>query len=654
VTRIRSLLVCVLAVGVLGLFAAAAQACEANWKGGSGNWGTASAWSPEEVPNSGKSVCITAAGNYTVVIPANGGQAKTLTVGGASGVQTIDVVGESWNDRGDTNNEATLSAETMSFAANTKLILQTSGGGGSVPAGGGGVLQAYTVDEAGQIETGGSDASWPNKVRVSNLEIQPGASLLNASGTLIFLQEGEGAHPWATANEGTFSTAPGAVTEMQPSFSGKAGFINTGSVVNEGSITTHGAEWEQQSGSESGNPVVLQSGATGGSTLIDSAGPGSFLANNDEVTVTGTIPAGQTVTVRGASFNYQGENYYSTGLSDAGTELVNDGTLVLNPTGSGEASGGSVNIEAGSIHNNGLIVDETETASRVTQQLDSLTNGPTGRVEINGGIFQGNNGALFTNEGVVTIAPGAVYQLQEAGSFVNSGTFSPEIASASSFGAVQLTSPCCNGPGVFKAGGTLAPVLVGGYTPPTGQEFDVFALDGGKFEGTFASLANGFSGDYSHESSETAFVGVVYGGSTGGGGGGGGSVKPPPVAGVKSVSAKHGKITVKLSCPAGGAACTTDTLKATVVEHLSKHGRIVAVTAAHKKAGKKTVVVATATATLAAGATETITLKLNATGRALLARYGRLNVLVTVSSGGKALEKLAVHLTKPPKPKTKR
>jgi hypothetical protein len=651
VTRIRSLLVCLLTVGALGLFAAAAQACEVSWKGGSGNWGTASSWSPEEVPNSGKTVCITAAGNYTVVIPANGGHSKTLTVGGASGVQTIDVVGESWNNLGDTSNEAVLSAETMSFAANTKLILETSGGGGSVPAGGGGVLQAYTVEEAGQIETGGSDATWPNKIRVSSLGIEPGASLLNASGTLIFLQEGEGAHPWATANEGTFSTAPGAITEMQPSFSGKAGFINTGSVVNEGSITTHGAEWTQQAGSESGNPVVLQ----GSSTLTDSAGPGSFLANNEEVTVTGTIPAGQTVTVRGEPYGYGGETYYGTSLSDAGTELVNNGTLVLNAAGSGE-TGGNVNIEAGSIHNNGLIVDEAEAATRITQQLDSLTNGPTGHIEINGGIFQGNNGAPFTNEGLVTIAPGAVYQLQETGSFVNHGTFSPEIASATSFGAVQLFSPCCNGPGVFTAGGTLAPVLVGGFTPATGQEFDVFKLEGGKFEGTFGSVVNGFSGDYSHESSETAFVGVVYGASSGGGGGGGGGaggggVKPPVFASVKSVSGKHGKIRVELSCPAGGSACSTETLKGTVVEHLSKHGRIVAVTAAHKKAAKKTVVVATAGVTLAAGTTKTIVLKLNATGRALLARYGRLNVLVRFSSGGKTLKTLTVHVVEPPKSK---
>jgi hypothetical protein len=646
VTRPRSLLVCVLAVAFLGVTAAAAQACEVNWKGGSGNWGTASAWSPEAIPTSGQSVCITAPGTYTVTVSADA-VAKTLTVGGASGVQTIDVVGASQSYEGDTYNETTLGAETMAFAASTKLILEATGGGSALPKGGGGVVQAYTVTEAGQIETASSEPHMDNRIRISNLRIAPGASLLDASGTLLFLKEGEGAYPWATTNEGTFTVAPGASAEMQPSFAGKAGFINAGSVVNEGSITTHEAEWEQQAGSESGNPVALQ----GGSTLIDSAGTGSFLGNYDTFTVTGTIPAGQTVIVRGEPFNSGGETYYSTGLSNGGKELINDGTLVLNPTGSGE-TGGNVNVESGSIHNNGTIDVETETASRVTQIQEAITNGPSGQLAINGGIFQGNSGAPLTNEGLVTLAPGAVYQLQEGATFLNHGTFSPEIASASSFGAVQLTSPCCNGAGIFTTGGTLAPILVGGFTPTKGQEFDVFALDGGKFEGTFPSVTNGFTGDYAHESSEPAFVGVVYGGSTSGGGsggGGGGSVKPAPVASVSSISGKRGKITAKLSCASGGAACSPVTLKATVVEHLSKHGRILAVTA-RRKPKTKTVTIAAASATIAAGTTQTITLKLNATGRALLARYGKLSVLVTIRSGGKTL-RLIVHVVKPVKAK---
>jgi hypothetical protein len=648
-TRIRALAVLILAIGVAGVSTAAAQACDKTWVGGAGNWNEAGRWSPSGEPDSSQSACITAAGTYTVSITTDA-VAKTLTVGGASGVQTLHVVGASQSHAGDTYDETTLGAETMSFAANTKLILEATGDGSAEPKGGGGVVQAYTVTEAGQIETASSDPERDDRIRVSNLQIEPGAGLLDASGTLLFLKEGEGAYPWATTNEGTFTVAPGAVVEMEPSFAGKAGFINAGSVVNEGSITTHGAEWEQLAGSESGNPVALQSS----STLIDSAGTGSFLDNYGTLVLTGTIPAGQTVIVRGEPFSTGGEAYYTTGLSNGGKELVNDGTLVLNPTGSGE-TGGNVNVEPGSIHNNGVIDVETETASRITQLQESLTNGPSGHLEINGGIFQGNSGAPLTNEGLLTIAPGAVYQLQEGASFVNHGTISPEIAGATSFGAVQLFSPCCNGPGVFTAGGTLAPVLVGGFTPATGQEFDVFKLEGGKFEGTFPSVANGFDGDYAHESSEPAFVGVVYGGlpSTGPGPGAPKGTPAPTLAHLVSISSSHGKIVAKLACSAGGAACATDTLKASVVEHL-KHGRITAVTASKKKAATtKTVVIADGSIAFAAGATKTLTLTLNASGRALLAKYGKLTVLVTISSGGKTLQTLTVRVVKPPKPKKK-
>lgn len=584
---------------------------------------------------------------------AGGGNVTSLTVGGSSGVQTVEVEGTSYVSGGETQRVTQLYMGSGSFAPSTRLILNATGGGttaGPEEPGASAFLAGGPIEEHGQVETVVTDPKWDDRIKVNGLKIEPGASMQVASGTLKFIEEGEGAYPWSLTNEGTFTVAAGAAVTMQPSFAGDAAFTNDGTLVNNGSITGSGTEWVQSGGSESGNEVVLQNG----STLVDSAGTGSFLGNYGTLVLTGTIPAGQTVIVRGEPFNYGGETYYTTGLSDGGTELINDGTLVLNPTGSGE-TGGSVNVEPGSIHNNGVIDVETETASRVTQIQESITNGASGQLELKGGILQGNSGARITNEGLTTVAPGAVLQLQEASAFVNDGTFSPEIASATSFGAVQLFSPCCNGPGVFTTGGTLAPLLVGGFTPSAGQEFDVFALDGGKFEGTFPSVVNGFTGDYTHESSQTAFVGVIYGASSGGGGGkgggGGGGTTPPPVPTLKSASGKDAKITAKLSCPAGGAACSPAALKVTVEEHLSKHGRILAITA--KKTRTKTVTIASATVTVSAGGVVTVTLKLDATGRALLAHYKKLNVLVTLSSGGKALQRLTVHMVEPVKPKKK-
>ncbi len=669
-TRTRSLLVCILALGALAVWVASAQACTDEWTNTSGgSWGTASNWSKDAVPGNTDEVCVTVAGTYTVTLepyagelghPANGDTVKSLTLGGSSGHQTLDIEGQSSVSGSNEQLNAVSLAMSGGMAkinpTGTLMLDATASNRHGKTSGedtpGGEATFAGTIVNEGHIESQVEDDAFHN-----NLE----SGVTNAADGGIQVSSGAlhvgypNTYSVSGSNKGVLTVDPGASLQLSSGDpSGANAYENDGAVVNDGSITVSGGEatWTQSGGSVSGNEVVLENGAT----LADSAGSGAFLGNHESVTVTGTIPTGQTVTVRGEPFSSGGETSYSTTLSGGGKELVNDGTLVLNPTGSGEA-GGVVNVESGSIHNNGLIKDETETASRATQLLDSLTNGPSGKLEVDGGIFQGNNGSGTTNEGLVTIAPGAVYQLQEAASFVNDGTLSPAIAGAASFGAIQLTGPCCSGPGKFTAGGTLAPALVGGFVPAAGQEFDLFALDGGKFEGTFGALANGFTADYAHEASEPAFVGVLYGAPAGGGPGGGSAPKPkPPVVHIGSISHKQGKLAVTLSCAAGGATCQAASVQVTVIEHL-KGGKVIAVTARKGKkkrtVKKKQVVIATGSAALAAGTSKTIELALNGAGNALLEKYGKLTAIVTVSSGGQTISTATVHLQKAPKGKKK-
>ncbi|HXQ01195.1 MAG TPA: hypothetical protein VN845_14170, partial [Solirubrobacteraceae bacterium] len=136
----------------------------------------------------------------------------------------------------------------------------------------------------------------------------------------------------------------------------------------------------------------------------------------------------------------------------------------------------------------------------------------------------------------------------------------------------------------------------------------------------------------------TAGGGTSSGGgsSTGGSGTSTGSTSAPS-ANVASISGAGGEFTATVSCPVGGAACAALSLQATVKEHL-KGGKVKAVTAgAKKKVGitTKQVVVGSVGVTLAAGATQALTLKLNSTGQALLAKFGKFTALVTVSSAGK-------------------
>ena len=96
----------------------------------------------------------------------------------------------------------------------------------------------------------------------------------------------------------------------------------------------------------------------------------------------------------------------------------------------------------------------------------------------------------------------------------------------------------------------------------------------------------------------------------------------------------------------------TETLKGKRIASISAadHGRGARVV-------KKTVTVASVTITIAAGATRKVTLKLNATGRKLLARFGRLPVHLTLTqrqANGKLQTIKSVKLTLKRTPAKKR
>jgi hypothetical protein len=200
-------------------------------------------------------------------------------------------------------------------------------------------------------------------------------------------------------------------------------------------------------------------------------------------------------------------------------------------------------------------------------------------------------------------------------------------------------------------------VLVGGFVPAANQEFQPFLLTGGTFTGTFASAGNGFSADYTHELASPAYVAAVYGTAPAPTPTGPAPAVTHPTAHVASIAGGKGSLTVKLSCPSGGGACAALGIKAVVFEHL-RGKRLISVTA---RAGKKQAHVSTkavtlgsASLSLAAGASKTSTLKLNATGRALLARFHKLVATVTVQSAGKLLRSASVSIAPAAKAKKKR
>jgi hypothetical protein len=649
--RFRPLITCLLTLATFATTAAAAQACDETWTGnaGDGSWTTANNWSPAQIPQSTDAVCITKAGTYTVTLAANGDVAS-LTLGASSGIQTLDVQGLDYNQGGEIRNGTTLTLNDPStITSNGELILDSTSGGaapGTNPAGGYAALNTDTLTNSGKIATQSEDPSWPAYF-AGSLTDEASASLDVNSGTFSLpTPSGSGygnSYAYSVTNDGSVAVASNAAVTLGTT--GSTGdFVNNGTVVNTGTITGVGSmTWTQSGGSESGNAVALEAGAW----LVDSVGAGSFLFNYESGALSGTIPAGQTVTVQGEVFNSGGENYNSTSLAlnanNDTSPVTNDGTLVLDAPGSGSASGGSTFLTNGALDNNGTVVSQVEDSNWSNTLQAGIVNGSSGNIDLNSGTLT-SNGGLSTNDGTVTVAPGALWSFNEGGTLANaaSGTIVPEIASAASYGSFQLTSPCCAGPGAITAGGTLSPKLIGGFTPTANEEFPIVALDGGTFSGKFGSVGSGFAADYTKETASPAFVGVVYGQSA--------AAAPAPALSVGKISASGTKLSVKLSC-GKGAACSGVKIAGTVTEHL-KRGKVKAVTAsAHAAAKKKTtkvVVVASATAAVAAGASKTISIRLNATGRKLLARFHKLTVLTTVRIGAKTVRsvKVVVHAPK--------
>jgi hypothetical protein len=373
---------------------------------------------------------------------------------------------------------------------------------------------------------------------------QISGDLTNESGGQVTVSTGElQLYGPASSNDAgaTVTVAPNAELQTVPQNTfGSDTFTDLGTVTNSGTVdvSAYGGSdtWQQEGGSLTGNAVIIDNG----SQLADSAGTGAFVINYSGAYLSGTIPSTQTVTVAGVSYTTDEGLQTTTSLNLVGsTPVINDGTLVLDATGT-STTGTWVDLNGpSSLVNNGMLEWEFAPGTSWTDHIAAaISNGSTGKVTISGpGTLAQDNNTPTTNSGDWAIAPGSDYLLTQGSTFTNesAGVFSPEIASATSFGLLSLQSACCSGSSKFIAGGALDPVLLNGYNPSAGTAFALIPLQGGQFSGTFASVGSGFSADYAGESAaNNPFVGALYGGSSSGaagsgssgssGGGSGGSV----------------------------------------------------------------------------------------------------------------------------------
>ncbi len=397
VIRHRSLIQLVVLIGV---FLAAvlwlvgtpvtALATSYTWNGGNGYWGDASHWTPNGVPTAEDTADISAGGTYTV-FGSGTVVAKTLSLGGGSGQQTLSI-------------EASAATDSGGWIwQNSALII----GGGSV------------IEERGVLRLAGSPSSRYGSVGLSvDKGMNPG--VLTNQG-LIEYARGGGCSDWQVwgdvVNEGDF-VAAAVVTHWSGLFTNRGEFTvpvgdsflangttnrflnESGDIYNHGTFYYgHGVGFEQGAGVVHDQPIVLQ-----GQLTLSGAGVAQFQAVGS-VSVSGTLAASQSITLM------SGTAYSTNAGAEFDAPFTAYGRIAMT---SGGASGGgicSISVHAAApgdalrIGNGGsLVVDDVGGGTR--SLWGNLTNEGTVTVDAN---FSHSGGGLFDNHSLMTVTSGHTF-----------------------------------------------------------------------------------------------------------------------------------------------------------------------------------------------------------------------------------------------------
>jgi hypothetical protein len=243
---------------------------------------------------------------------------------------------------------------------------------------------------------------------------------------------------------------------------------NSGTLVvpSTGGLSVYnGSTFVQSGGSVSGQVGI----SGGGATLTDSAGTGgTFLMQCGSSTLSGTIPATQTVTVQGNACG-------SPSVTTAGTQVTNNGTLNLDST-----NGNSALIGGSPIVNSGTFAT-LQDGGGTRYVRANVTNGTAGSVKISAGDTRFDSGNTLTNNGTVALEFGGELSLTGGSAFTQgtTGTLGVAITVAGAH-VYGITG------GTDSLAGKLHVTTTG--TPASGTMYNV--ISGATLSGTFSSISS--------------------------------------------------------------------------------------------------------------------------------------------------------------------
>jgi hypothetical protein len=420
--------------------ASATPSCTVSWVNpAGGQWDDGTSWSGGKMPTPADDVCIDHPGTYKVIL-AGATEIASLTVGGTSGTQTLSVTERGG---GPMMGPASLQLNGPSTVT-ANGVLEVDGDDPAEVPHASSVRGVGPVVNHGRLRllrgTGSPRSIEANLTNAADGRVEVGSAQAMLNGPL-------------TTNDGTITVEAGASMVL---FGGSF-TSNPGSRVElAGSMTGRGVTFNQSGGTVSGGPVRL----TDGSTLVDSAGPGSFVLSSgwETTKLRGTIPVGQTVTVE----------HGDTQAVHVVDNVVNNGTLELG----GEAEdvtlyGPGMPYGPSSLTNNGTL--RTVGPGWRSIGID-VTNNAGATIQIDAPTFLGTWGSTTTNNGIVAIAASGVLNVD------NSTFVSNRKSTLTVSGRATLTSSTFR-----QAGGrvTGSAVVLRGSTLDDSAGAGTFVLEGG-------------------------------------------------------------------------------------------------------------------------------------------------------------------------------
>ena len=418
-------------------------------------WNTAGNWTPVGVPSASDDVCISGATTYTVSVTDTTAVAKSITVGGTAGNQTLAIAANcSFHAALSLSNSSTITSRGRLTLDSTACSNNATV---SAPAG-------QKLINAGIITA----AATSGGARTLAIDIQQ-----NAGSALNVNLPTSSAGTFTFTNAGSINIATGAVLNWQGgSFSN-----NGGTIAGVGNLQMTGGTYTQGLGTTTGTPPLL----TDTNIVYAGIGASTLIARGtNSGTLTGNIAAGQTLDLF-ADCSFHSQRTATASFTNAGTINLDSSACSNNATLAGGA--GILVTNTGTINSNA-------TSGGVRLLAIDMTN--SGTVNVN----QSANSAgvhTFLNQSALNIASTMVLDWQN-GDFTNGtggsingvGTLAMEGSPLGTYhqgtGTVTGTPPLLTDTNIAYSGagastliarGTNGGTLTGNIA--TGQTLDLFA-----------------------------------------------------------------------------------------------------------------------------------------------------------------------------------